>query len=56
VTLRDEERELLRQRDDENSRWMAAAGERPAETDGAELDRLRRVIDNLQAQLRRHGI
>ena len=56
VTLRDEERELLRQRDDENSRRMAAAGERPAETDGAELDRLRRVIDNLQAQLRRHGI
>jgi ATP-dependent Clp protease ATP-binding subunit ClpA len=56
VTLRDEEQELLRQRDDENSRWMAAAGERPSETDGAELDRLRRVIDNLQAQLRRHGI
>ena len=56
VTLRDEERELLRQRDDENSRRMAAAGERPPETDGAELDRLRRVIDNLQAQLRRHGI
>jgi ATP-dependent Clp protease ATP-binding subunit ClpA len=56
VTLRDEERELLRQRDDENSRWMAAAGERPPETDSAELDRLRRVTDNLQAQLRRHGI
>ena len=56
VTLRDEERELLRQRDDENSRWMAAAGERPSEADGAELDQLRRVIDNLQAQLRRHGI
>jgi ATP-dependent Clp protease ATP-binding subunit ClpA len=56
VTLRDEEQELLRQRDDENSRWMAAAGERPAGADGAELDRLRGVIDNLQAQLRRHGI
>jgi ATP-dependent Clp protease ATP-binding subunit ClpA len=56
VTLRDEERELLRQRDDENSRWMAAAADRPAGADGAELDRLRRVVDNLQAQLRRHGI
>jgi ATP-dependent Clp protease ATP-binding subunit ClpA len=56
VTLRDEEQELLRQRDDENSRSMAAAGERAAGADGAELDRLRGVIDNLQAQLRRHGI
>ena len=56
VTLRNEEQELLRQRDDENSRWMAEAGERPADADGAELDRMRRVIDNLQAQLRRHGI
>jgi ATP-dependent Clp protease ATP-binding subunit ClpA len=56
VTLRNEEQELLRKRDDENSRWMAAAGERPAGADGAELDRLRRLVDNLQAQLRRHGI
>ena len=28
----------------------------PGDAAGAELDRLRRVIDNLQAQLRRHGI
>jgi Clp amino terminal domain, pathogenicity island component/UvrB/uvrC motif len=56
VTLRNGEQELLRRRDDENSRWMAAAGEQPAGADGAELDRLRRVIDNLEAQLRRHGI
>jgi ATP-dependent Clp protease ATP-binding subunit ClpA len=56
VTLRNEEQELLQRRDDENSRWMAAAAEPPAGADGAELDRLRRVIDNLQAQLRKHGI
>ena len=56
VTLRNEEQELLRQRDDENSRRTAAAGEQPSGADGAELDRLRRVIDNLQAQLRRHGL
>jgi ATP-dependent Clp protease ATP-binding subunit ClpA len=56
VTLRNEEQELLEQRDAEHSRWMAAAGQRPAGADGAELDRLHRVIDNLQAQLRRHGI
>jgi ATP-dependent Clp protease ATP-binding subunit ClpA len=56
VTLRDEERELVQQRDTEHSRWAAAAGQRPADADGAELDRLRRVIDSLQAQLRRHGI
>jgi ATP-dependent Clp protease ATP-binding subunit ClpA len=56
VTLRNEEQELLRRRDVENSRWMAAAAERAAGADGTELDRLRRVIDNLQAQLRKHGI
>jgi len=56
VTLRDEERELVQQRDAEYNRWSAAAESRPAGADGAELDRLRGVIDNLQAQLRRHGI
>ena len=33
-----------------------SAQRRPGDAAGAELDRLRRVIDNLQAQLRRHGI
>jgi ATP-dependent Clp protease ATP-binding subunit ClpA len=56
VTLRDDEKELVQQRDAEHSRWMTAAAQRPAGADGAEVDRLRRVIDNLQAQLRRHGI
>jgi ATP-dependent Clp protease ATP-binding subunit ClpA len=56
VTLRDEEKELVQQRDAEHSRWLAAAGQQPPGADGAEVDRLRQVIDNLQAQLRGHGI
>ena len=37
--------------------WPAGSRQRPpGDAAGAELDRLRRVIDNLQAQLRRHGI
>jgi len=56
VTLRDEERELVQQRDAEQSRWMAGVAKGPTDAEDAELDRLRRVIDNLQAQLRRHGI
>ena len=35
---------------------MAGRGRGAAGADSTELDRLRRVIDNLQAQLRRHGI
>ncbi len=57
ATLRNEERDLLAQRDAEHRRWMAAAEQRrSAVAADGELDRLQRVIGNLQAQLRRHGI
>jgi hypothetical protein len=56
ATLRHQERELLEQRDAEHRRQPAAAEPPRPAADGAELDRLHQVIDNLQAQLRRHGI
>jgi hypothetical protein len=57
AALRNEERDLLSQRDAEHRRWMAAAEQRrSAVAADRELDRLRRVIGNLRAQLRRHGI
>ena len=66
VTLRDEERDLLARRDAEQRRWLAAAEQRQLQTAArqrqsasaasAELDRLRRVVHDLRAQLRRHGI
>jgi len=57
VTLRNQERELLVQRDAEQRQWLAAAEQRQsAGTAAAELDRLRAVVASLQAQLRSHGI
>jgi ATP-dependent Clp protease ATP-binding subunit ClpA len=57
VTLRNEERELLAQRDAEQRRWLAGAEQRQsAGPAAAELDRLRQVVSSLQEQLRSHGI
>ncbi len=57
VTLRNQERELLVQRDAEQRQWLAAAEQRQsAGTAAAELDRLRNMVASLQAQLRSHGI